>query len=115
MDKERVHFWKPHLHELATGSISLDSHCADYLSLARENNFSFYEAEVNGIDREKKVVHVKPNFDEDGRELTPTCEIPYSKLVLAIGSKCNDFGVPGAKEFSLSLDSFKDAVSFQKI
>jgi len=114
LDKERIHFWKPHLHELATGSISLDSHCADYLTLARENNFSFYEAEVNGIDREKKVVHVKPNFDENGRELTPTCEIPYSKLVLGIGSTSNDFGVSGAKEFSLSLDSFDDAVSFQK-
>ena len=114
LDKERVHFWKPHLHELATGSISLDSHCADYLTLARENNFSFYEAEVNGIDRKKKVVRVKQNCDENGRELTPRCEIPYSKLVLAIGSKSNDFGVSGAKEFSLSLDSFKDAVSFQK-
>ena len=77
LDKERIHFWKPHLHELATGSISLDSHCADYLTLARENNFSFYEAEVNGIDRKKKVVHVKPNFDENGLELTPTCEIPF--------------------------------------
>ena len=114
LDKERVHFWKPHLHELATGSISLDSHCVDYLTLARENNFSFYEAEVNDIDREQKVVCVKPNYDENGRELTPRCEIPYSKLVLAIGSKSNDFGVSGAKEFSSSLDSFNDAVSFQK-
>ena len=34
LDKERVHFWKPHLHELATGSISFESHCADYLTLA---------------------------------------------------------------------------------
>ena len=41
-DKESIHFWKPHLHELATGSILRVSHCADYLSLARENNFSFY-------------------------------------------------------------------------
>ena len=114
LDKERIHFWKPHLYELAMGSISLDSHCADYLTLARENNFLFYQAEVNGIDLEKKVVHVKPNCDENGRELTPRCEIPYSKLVLAIGNKSNDFRVPGAKEFSLSLDSFNDAVSFQK-
>ena len=86
-------FFESHLHELATGSISLDSHCADYHTLARGNNFSFYEAEVNGIDREKKVLHVKPNFDENGRELTPTCEIPYPKSVLVIGSKSNDFGV----------------------
>ena len=48
LDKERIHFWKPHLHELAIASISLDSHCADYLTVARENDFAFYEAEVDG-------------------------------------------------------------------
>ena len=30
IDKCRVHFWKPHLHELAAGTLAVESHSVDY-------------------------------------------------------------------------------------
>ena len=114
LDKERIHFWKPHLHELAAGSIGLDGHSVDYLSLAHQHSFSFYIAEVFGLDTTKKLIQVKANLDERGNQITPECEIPYDTLVLALGSKANDFGITGVKENAISLDNFEDAIFFQK-
>ena len=114
LDKERIHFWKPHLHELAAGSIGLDGHSVDYLSLAHQYSFSFYIAEVFGLDTSKKLIQVKANLDEGGNQITPECEIPYDMLVLALGSKANDFGITGVRENAISLDNFEDAIFFQK-
>ena len=114
LDKERIHFWKPHLHELAAGSIGLDGHSVDYLSLAHQYSFSFYIAEVFGLDTSKKLIQVKANLDEGGNQITPECEIPYDTLVLALGSKANDFGITGVRENAISLDNFEDAIFFQK-
>jgi NADH dehydrogenase len=32
IEKSRSHFWKPHLHEIAAGSIDLHVHATDYLA-----------------------------------------------------------------------------------
>ena len=41
LEKEKVYFWSPRLHELVIGSILCESHSADYLTPARNNNFLF--------------------------------------------------------------------------
>lgn len=114
LDKERVHFWKPHLHELAAGSLNQENHSIDFLSLAYQNNFCYFTAEVIGIDRERKKIKIAENFDEKGDLLTPECEIEYDQLVLSVGSQINDFGTTGVSKHAVSLDSFSHAVEFQK-
>jgi NADH:ubiquinone reductase (H+-translocating) len=49
-------------------------------------------------------------FDFAGRRLlTEAGPLPYSRLVLALGSRPNDFGIPGLAERALTLWSVEDA------
>jgi NADH dehydrogenase len=114
IDRSRTHLWKPLLHEFAAGSMDLDHHALDYLAQARWHHFRFQLGEMDGLDRWRKVVKVAPTYDEDGRELIPRREIPYDTLVMAIGSRTNDFGTPGAEEHAISLDMSEQAELFHR-
>ena len=114
VDRARTHLWKPLLHEFAAGSMDLDHHALDYLAQARWHHFRFQLGEMDGLDRRRKVVKVARTFDEDGRELIPRREIPYDTLVMAIGSRTNDFGTPGAEEHAISLDMSEQAELFHR-
>jgi NADH dehydrogenase FAD-containing subunit len=56
-------------------------------------------------DRAHRTITLSPRDGGDG-----ACRvIAYDKLVLALGSVTNFFGVPGAQEHALTLDSVADA------
>jgi NADH dehydrogenase len=57
----------------------------------------FVQTEVTGFDL------------ADGRLLTTSGALPYSRLVLALGSRPNDFAIPGLAERAISLYSVQDA------
>jgi NADH dehydrogenase len=114
VDRSRTHLWKPLLHEFAAGSLDLDDHALDYLAQARWHFFRFQLGEMVGLDRQRKVVKVAPTMDEDGSELIPGREIRYDTLVIAVGSRTNDFGTPGAKEHAISLDESAQAEEFHR-
>src|SRR5690606_20134684 len=114
IDRARTHLWKPLLHEFAAGSLDIDAHDLDYLAQARWHHFSFQLGEMDGLDRTRRVVRVAPTRDEDGEELIPRREIPYDTLVIAVGSRTNDFGTPGAREHAISLDTAEEAESFHR-
>jgi NADH dehydrogenase len=67
IEKARTHFWKPHLHEMAAGSIDVNEHATDYLAQSHWNGFRYRVGEMVGLDREKRLVQVGPVLDEDGR------------------------------------------------
>ncbi|MCW5603664.1 MAG: NAD(P)/FAD-dependent oxidoreductase [Burkholderiales bacterium] len=112
VDSSHTHLWKPLLHEFAAGSMDLDHHALSYLAQARWHHFRFQRGSMDGLDRARRVVLVAPTFDEDGRELIPRREIPYDTLVIAVGSRTNDFGTPGAREHAISLDTPEQAELF---
>jgi NADH dehydrogenase len=114
IDHTRTHLWKPLLHEVAAGSMDLDHHALDYLAQARWHHFNFQLGSMDGLDRARRVVSVAPTLDEDGRELTPRREIAYDTLVIAVGSRTNDFGTPGAREHAISLDTSEQAELFHR-
>ena len=115
VDCTRTHLWKPLLHEVAAGSMDLYEHDLDYLAQARWHHFEFQLGRVDGLDRTRRVIMLEPTFDEDAREqLIPRREIPYDTLVLAVGSRTNDFGTPGAREHAISLDTPEDAERFHR-
>lgn len=62
---------------------------------------------------DKRVTFVQATitgFDFAGRRLlTEADAIPYTRLVLALGSRPNDFGIPGLAERALTLWSVEDA------
>src|SRR6185503_11442468 len=114
IDRSRTHLWKPLLHEFAAGTMDLEQHALDYLAQARWHHFRFQLGEMDGLNRARRTVLVAPTRDEDGRELIPRREIPYDTLVIAVGSHSNDFGTPGAREHTISLDRPDQAELFHR-
>jgi NADH:ubiquinone reductase (H+-translocating) len=115
VDCARTHLWKPLLHEVAAGSMDLYEHDLDYLAQARWHHFEFQLGRMDGLDRARRVVKLGPTVDEtSGEELIRRREIPYDTLVLAVGSRTNDFGTPGAREHAISLDTPDDAELFHR-
>lgn len=113
IDCSRTHLWKPLLHEVAAGSMDLYEHDLDYLAQARWHHFSFQLGRMDGLDRARRVVKIAPTYDErTNEELIPRREIGYDTLVMAVGSRTNDFGTPGAHEHAISLDTPEEAERF---
>lgn len=113
VDRTKTHIWKPLLHEVAAGT--LDSHDDDlaYLAQASTHHFRFVLGRMNGLDRSRRKVLLAPMIDDRGAEIMPERAIDYDILVIAVGSICNDFGIPGVAEHCLFLDTTEQAESFQ--
>lgn len=114
LDKTRVHVWKPHLHEVASGSLDIDVDSVEYLAHARSHHYRFRIGAMCGLNREKRQVYVEPMADEDGRQLIPPRVIGYDTLILAVGSVSNDFSTPGVKEYAIAIDSAEEAARFNR-
>jgi NADH dehydrogenase len=112
IDSSRTHLWKPLLHRVAAGSMDLNDHEIDYLAQARWHHFRFRLGRMQGLDRAGKQVLLAPTLDETGVEIIAARSVPYDTLVIAVGSKTNDFGTAGAAEFALSLDAPAQASRF---
>jgi NADH dehydrogenase len=114
VERDRVHIWKPLLHEVAAGSLDVDDHGLDYLAHAHWHKYRYRYGEMVGLDRAAKQVILAPTFDEEGREITPGRALRYDTLVIAIGSVTNDFGTPGVKEHAISLVTPAQAARFNR-
>jgi NADH dehydrogenase len=112
IDKARTHFWKPHLHEIAAGSMDLGVHAVNYLAQSHWHGFRYRLGEMVGLDRERREVHVAPAIDDDGLPITPPYTRGYDTLVIAVGSQTNDFGTPGAAEHAIALETPVQAERF---
>lgn len=114
IDSTRTHVWKPLLHEIAAGSMNPDKHELEYLAQAHWHHFNFRLGRMDGLDRAKKEVTIAPYFDEDGVEVIARRTFQYDSLVIAIGSTTNDFGIKGAREHSIALDTQDQAEKFHR-
>jgi NADH dehydrogenase len=114
VERARTHFWKPHLHELASGSMDIGVYQTNYLAQSHWHYFRYRIGEMIGLDRARRRVVVAPFIDEEGEQVTPLREFPYDTLVMAVGSLTNDFGTPGAKEYAISLETPVQAERFHR-
>ena len=115
VDSSRTHLWKPLIHEVAAGSMDLYEHDLDYLAQARWHHFEFQLGRLDGLDRARRMIKIAPTYDEiSSEELIARREIAYDTLVIAVGSRTNDFGTPGAREHAISLDTPEDAEVFHR-
>jgi NADH:ubiquinone reductase (H+-translocating) len=114
IEKARTHFWKPHLHEIAAGSIDVHDHATDYLAQSHWHGFRYRVGEMVGLDRERRLVHVAPVADDEGQIVTTGYSRAYDTLVIAVGSQTNDFGTPGVAEHAISLETPADAERFHR-
>jgi NADH dehydrogenase len=114
VDRSPAHLWKPLLHEVAAGSLDVNLNQVEYVAQARWHHFEFQQGELLGLDKDRKTITVSATFDEDGLEILPEREVQYDTLVLSIGSVTNFFGVPGAREHAIALDTTEQAERFRR-
>jgi NADH dehydrogenase len=114
VDPFPTHVWKPLLHEVAAGSMDVESHDIDYLALARWHRFRFRQGRIAGLDRARHEVRIGAVVDEDGEEILPERVLAYDTLILCVGSVSNDFGIPGVAEHAIGIDTRPDAQRFHR-
>ena len=113
VDRQLFHIWKPSLHEVAAGTLDIHQEGLSYEMLAHDNRFTFCLGAMTALDVPARRLSVAPVLDEQGDELVPARELPFDRLVIAVGSTANHFNVPGAAEFTLSLNRPADAERFR--
>lgn len=114
VDRYPTHIWKPLLHEVAAGSMDPFTQELEYAAQARWHGFEFQQGELTALDRSAKRITLGPIKDSDGEELLPQRELDYDTLVIAIGSTTHFFGVQGAPENAIALDTVGEAERFRK-
>jgi NADH:ubiquinone reductase (H+-translocating) len=107
VDKQLKHVWKPLYHEVAAGTYSYLHQEIDYISYAYQKDFTFILGPLKQINRKEKWILVDSLIDNN--IAVPERKISYDILILAIGSKTNDFNIPGVTEHCLFLDSLYEA------
>lgn len=114
IDCSQTHIWKPLLHEVAAGTLDAHDDELAYLAQAHANHFRFVLGRMVGLDRENKRVELSEMMNSQGEEIVPARTQSYDILVIAIGSLCNDFGIPGVAEHCQFLDTTEEAELFQQ-
>lgn len=114
IDAHPTHIWKPLLHEVAAGTMDVNDDELDYLAQANACHFRFVLGRMDGLDRTAKRVTLAPTLNAAGEEVIPACAYPYDVLVIAVGSVCNDFGVPGVAQHCIFLDTTDEAQLFHR-
>ncbi len=114
VDRYPTHIWKPLLHEVAAGSMDPFTQELEYAAQALWHGFEFQQGELIGLNRARKTITISALRDEEAGEILPERELEYDTLVLAIGSTTHFFGVEGAQQHSIALDTVHQANLFRK-
>ncbi|KAF3996195.1 FAD-dependent oxidoreductase [Glaciimonas immobilis] len=114
IDRTLFHIWKPSLHEVAAGTRDIHQEGLSYQMLAHDNNFRFIYGAMTALDAPSSTITVDAINDEAGSEIVPPRQIAFGRLVIAVGSVSNYFGLTGAEENTISLNSTADAEYFRR-
>ncbi|QRX84975.1 FAD-dependent oxidoreductase [Glaciimonas sp. PAMC28666] len=114
VDRTLYHIWKPSLHEVAAGTRDIHQEGLSYQMLAHDNKFRFVYGSLTALDAANNTITVDAINDESGSEIVPPRQIVFGRLVIAIGSVSNYFGLNGAEKNTISLNSTEDAEYFRR-
>jgi NADH dehydrogenase len=91
-----------------------DKHELEYMAQAHWHHFRFRLGRMDRLNRHKKEVSIAPYIDEEGKEIIPRRSFQYDTLIISVGSTTNDFGIKGAAEHSIALDTQEQAEVFHQ-
>jgi NADH dehydrogenase len=111
VDRSWTHVWKPMLHTFAAGTWDIHQQQVQYLLHARTHCFEYVPGQLEAIDRTAKRVHLAP-MQGAGEAIADGRELEYDVLILAFGSRANDFGTPGVADHCHFIDSQDQADAF---
>lgn len=114
IDRNRSHIWKPLLHEVAAGSLDANMDEVGYGGHGTRWGYRFFNGELEGIDRQERLVITAPMVDETGSEIIARHSIRYDYLILAVGGVSNDFGVRGVQDHCHFLENRQQADRFRQ-
>jgi len=114
VDRSPTHIWKPMLHALAAGTWDAQQQQVSFLAHARAHHFIYQPGDICNIDRDAREVTLAPITLPGGEVLVQQRTLHYDVLVMAIGSRANDFGTPGVVEHCHFIDSQIQADTFNQ-
>jgi NADH dehydrogenase len=114
VDSSLIHVWKPLYHEVAAGTLDSQEDAITFLGQGFRSGFQFQYGRMEGLDRERKEIQLGALRDEHGVEVVPPSRLPYDTLVICVGSVSNHFGITGAEEYCLHLDTLQQAEDFHQ-
>ena len=103
--------WKAMLHTFAAGTWNIYEQQVQYVAHARTHHFEYVPGQLEAIDGAARRIRLAP-LQVAGEVVAGRRELDYHVLVLALGSRANDFGTPGVVEHSHFIDSQDQADSF---
>ncbi|MBN2606993.1 MAG: NAD(P)/FAD-dependent oxidoreductase [Thiotrichales bacterium] len=112
IDPNRIHLWKPLLHEVVAGSLDTGIEALSYRAHSAENHYYFRLGKMDALDKEKKQIRLAPLIDHHGKQILKPRHIDYDILVIALGAHSNDFGIEGVNEHCFKLDNAQEAEDF---
>ncbi|MEM6494479.1 MAG: NAD(P)/FAD-dependent oxidoreductase [Pseudomonadota bacterium] len=112
VDRGPLHVWKPMLHEFAAGTADPHDRGIAFPVQARRRGFAFVPGEMTTFDPTLGTLTLK--FPGDTGEAQDLRKVSYDTLVLATGSRANDFGTPGVSEHCHYVDDLRNALVFNE-
>lgn len=103
VDQRDRFLFTPLLYELVSGELSTWEIAPPFQELLAGTHIRFVQAAVAGIDIEAKQVHLREGTD-----------LPYDRLVLAMGGETPLDKVPGAAEYALPFRTIQDAYQLEE-
>ncbi len=97
IDKNPYHQYVHLSYEIVTDVKKVSDLTLPLAEVLAKRKIHFLQATVNGIDLHDKIVK------------TDKGEVSYNELVIALGNEPNFYGIKGAQEYSLSLNSVESA------
>lgn len=111
VDLGPTHVWKPMLHTFAAGTWDVHQQQVPYLTHAHAHHFEYVPGRLTGIDRDNRQLQLEPLCVE-GRVVAEARALDYDALVLACGSRANDFNTAGVQEHCHFIDTQAQADAF---
>ena len=102
INRDNFFLFTPMLHEVATSDLDLTTIVNPARKMLRR--VRFLAGEVEQIDIEQQKVVVSHGFDHHHHTLG------YDYLVLGLGSVTNLYGIPGLREYALTMKTLGDAM-----
>jgi NADH dehydrogenase len=99
------------LHTFAAGTSNIYQQQVSYVAHARAHHFEYMPGHLDAIDRTARRVRLAAVRAGDDVAV-PARELGYDVLVLAFGSRANDFGTRGVLEHCYFIDSQDQADAF---
>jgi NADH:quinone reductase (non-electrogenic) len=111
VDRSWIHVWKPMLHTFAAGTWNMYEQQVQYVAHARTHHFEYVPGQVEAIDRTARRIRLAP-LKAAGEIVAGPRELDYDVLILAFGSRANDFATSGVLEHCHFIDSQDQADAF---